>query len=71
MYIYLVCFDIARTLYIILVCLNIAYTKDIEKLCTVLDKNDIIPVGKKDTKENTRMNKTGTAVNKVKTLLKS
>ena len=31
-----------------------AYTKDIELLCTVLDKNDIIPVGKKDTKENTR-----------------
>ena len=38
-----------------MVCLNIAYTKDIEKLCTVLDKNDIIPVGEKDTKENTRI----------------
>ena len=37
-----------------MVCLNIAYTMDIEKLCNVLDKKDIIPVGKKDTKENTR-----------------
>ena len=37
-----------------LVCLNIAYTKDIEKLCTLFNKNDITPVGKKDTKENTR-----------------
>ena len=27
--------------------MNIAYTKVIEKLCTVLDKNDIIPVGKR------------------------
>ena len=30
-----------------MVCLNIAYTKNIEKLCTVLGKNDIIPVGKR------------------------
>ena len=37
-----------------MVCLNTEYTNDIEKLCTVLDKNDILPVGKRDTKENTR-----------------
>ena len=38
-----------------MVCLNIAYTKDIEKMCTVLHKNDIIPIGKRDTKENIRI----------------